>query len=206
MKKLLKSWIMTVSVISLVVLSVSVDFPSNKDWIVTGNVSMAIPWTLLHLKPVTKKGKQLHVTKGPVLLSGTQCCFHYSTVQHFRKLNIHYECKKEKKARKYLLLRWMKETTMALYILHTCTCVSVYNIWVCTYDCNIVLISIRILYKWQTKCWMASLNFALIKKWGVACQSESIQMDSSCYKQCKSSKFKSNANSGVGRWFSMGGL
>ncbi len=46
-----------------------------------------------------------------------------------------------------------------------------------------------------TKCWMASLNFALItKKWGVACQSESIQMDSSCYKQCKSSKFKSNAN------------
>ncbi len=29
------------------------------------------------------------------------------------------------------------------------------------------------------------------KKGGVACQSENIQMDSFCYKQCKSSKFKS---------------
>ncbi len=38
MKKLLKSWIMTVSVIGLIVLNISVDFPSNKDWIVTGNV------------------------------------------------------------------------------------------------------------------------------------------------------------------------
>ncbi len=31
MKKLLKSWIMTVSVISLVALNIPVDFPSNKD-------------------------------------------------------------------------------------------------------------------------------------------------------------------------------
>ncbi len=31
MKKLLKSWIMTVSVIGLVVFNTPVDFPSNKD-------------------------------------------------------------------------------------------------------------------------------------------------------------------------------
>ncbi len=48
---------MIVSVISLDVLNVPVDFPSNKDQIVTGNVSMAIPWTLLHLKPIAKKRK-----------------------------------------------------------------------------------------------------------------------------------------------------
>ena len=58
MKKVLKSWITTVLVIGLVVLNAPVDFPSNKDCIITRNVvSTAIPWTLLHLQPATKKGK-----------------------------------------------------------------------------------------------------------------------------------------------------
>ncbi len=36
-----------------------------------------------------------------------------------------------------------------------------------TYDCNIVLTSIRgILYNMASKCWMASLNFALITEMG----------------------------------------
>ncbi len=48
-------------------------------------------------------------------------------------------------------------------VVHVCACDTEST---STYDCNIVLISIRILYKWHQKCWMASLNFALITKIG----------------------------------------
>ncbi len=59
-----------------------------------------------------------------------------------------------------------------------------------------------------SKCWMASLNFALITKMG-CCLPVRMYSDGLLLLQtklCKSSKFKSNANSGVGRWFGMGGL
>ncbi len=47
---------MTVSVIGLVVLNIPVDFLQTRIEL-SLEMSTSIPWTILHLQPVTKKGK-----------------------------------------------------------------------------------------------------------------------------------------------------
>ncbi len=77
-------------------------------------------------------------------------------------------------------------------VVHVCACDTEST---STYDCNIVLISIR---QMAPKCLMASLNFALITKMG-CCLPVRKYSDGLLLLQTMHSKFKSNANSGVGR-------